>query len=244
MAARTWKHPVSGKPTQFACATIERWYLAVRNARQDPVAVLRRKIRKDAGRQRSVGVELRRAVQAQYEAHPSWSAQLHYDNLVTLAESRRELKSMPSYWTVRRFLKAHGLVRRRRRGARNSAGAERAEARLAAREVRSFEAEYVGGLWHWDYHHGSRRVVTAQGEWVTPLLFGALDDRSRLACHLQWYLGETAENTAHGLMQAFAKRGLPRATMSDNGGAMTAAEVVQGLTRLGIVHETTLPYSP
>lgn len=40
-------------PTQFACATIERWYLAERNARQDRVAWLRRKIRKDAGRRRS-----------------------------------------------------------------------------------------------------------------------------------------------------------------------------------------------
>ena len=30
--------------------------------------------------------------------------------------------------------------------------------------MRSYEAEYVGGLWHWDYHHGSRKVVTAQGE--------------------------------------------------------------------------------
>ena len=42
--------------------------------------------------------------------------QLHYDNLVALAGSRRELKPAPSYWTLRRFLKAHGLVRRRRRG--------------------------------------------------------------------------------------------------------------------------------
>jgi hypothetical protein len=32
--------------------------------------------------------------------------------------------------------------------------------------------------------------------------------------------------------------------MSDNGSAMLAAETVQGLHRLGIVHETTLPYSP
>ena len=244
LAARTWQHPVSGEPIQFAYATIERWYLAARNAGRDPVAALRRKIRSDAGRQRSMGVELRRAVRAQYRAHPGWSAQLHYDNLATLAESRRELGPVPSYWTVRRFLKTHGLVRRPRRGARNTVGAERAEARLEEREVRSYEAEYVGGLWHWDYHHGSRKVVTARGEWVRPLLFGVLDDRSRLACHLQWYLGEIAENTAHGLAQAFAKRGLPRAAMSDNGGAMTAAEIVEGLKRLGIVHETTLPYSP
>ena len=86
--------------------------------------------------------------------------------------------------------------------------------------------------------------MTAQGEWATPLLFGVLDDRSRLACHLQWYLEENAENTAHALAQAIQKRGLPRAGMSDNGTPMTAGEIVEGLARLGIVHETTLPYSP
>jgi putative transposase len=32
--------------------------------------------------------------------------------------------------------------------------------------------------------------------------------------------------------------------MSDNGSAMTAAEISEGLARLGILHQTTLPYSP
>ena len=41
LAARTWKHPVSGEPKQFAVSTIESWYLAARAAPQDPVAVLR-----------------------------------------------------------------------------------------------------------------------------------------------------------------------------------------------------------
>ena len=67
--------------------------------------------------------------------------------------------------------------------------------------MRSYEAEYVNGLWHWDCHHGSRKVLTARGEWQTPILFGVLDDRSRLACHLQWYVAETAEIIAHGLSQ-------------------------------------------
>jgi len=40
------------------------------------------------------------------------------------------------------------------------------------------------------------------------------------------------------------KRGLPRALMSDNGAAMLAEETRRGLQRLGIVHKTTLPYSP
>ena len=48
----------------------------------------------------------------------------------------------------------------------------------------------------------------------------------------------------HGLAQAIQKRGLPRALLTDNGAAMLAAEVQQGLARLGIVPETTLPYSP
>jgi hypothetical protein len=46
------------------------------------------------------------------------------------------------------------------------------------------------------------------------------------------------------LGQALQKRALPRALLSDNGSAMLAAETTQGLARLGIVHETTLPYSP
>jgi hypothetical protein len=83
-----------------------------------------------------------------------------------------------------------------------------------------------------------------QGRWVYPVLLGILDDRSRLCCHAQWYLSEGAEELCHGLSQAFQKRALPRALMSDNGSAMLAAETVQGLARLGIVHETTLPYSP
>jgi hypothetical protein len=102
----------------------------------------------------------------------------------------------------------------------------------------------VHGLWHLDFHHGSRKVLSRTAAWVRPLLLGVLDDRSRLACHLQWYLDETAETFVHGLAQAIQKRALPRALLTDNGSAMVAAEVRQGLETLGIVHETTLPYSP
>jgi putative transposase len=145
---------------------------------------------------------------------------------------------------VRRFLASHGLPKRRPMTTRQTAGALAAAARLEAREVRSYEAEYVNGLWHWDCHYGSRKVLTPRGEWRTPILFGVLDDCSRLACHLQWYLSESAANIAHGLAQAMQKRGLPRAAMSDNGAAMTATEITEGLARLGILHQTTLPYSP
>ena len=196
------------------------------------------------GAQASMTPPLRQALLAQYGAHKSWSVQLHHDNLAALAQTRPDLGPVPSYATIRRFLVGNGLTRRRAATTRQTEGALASAARLEAREVRSFEAEYVAGLWHWDCHHGSRKVLTPRGEWRTPILFGVLDDRSRLACHLQWYLAESAENIAHGLSQAMQKRGLPRAAMSDNGAAMTAAEISEGLARLGIVHQTTLPYSP
>jgi len=139
---------------------------------------------------------------------------------------------------------AQGLDKRRPLAARQSKGVLIAQARLEAREVRSFEAEFSGSLLHWDGHFCSRKVLTSRGQWQTPILLGILDDYSRLACHLQWYFAESSENVAHGLSQAIQKRGTPRAAMSDNGAAMTAAEISEGLARLGILHQTTLPYSP
>ncbi len=244
LAARTWRHPITGVPVCFGFSTIERWFYRALKERADPVGVLRRKRRVDAGQRPAMNDALRQAVFAQYDAHKNWSVQLHHDNLVALAETTPSLKPVPSYATLRRFMKAGGLNKRKRVTSRQTAGAERAEARLVDREIRSYEAEYVNGLWHWDCHHGSRKVLTSRGEWRTPILFGVLDDRSRLACHLQWYLTETAEVIAHGLSQALQKRGLPRSAMSDNGAAMTATEITEGLARLGILHQTTLPYSP
>ena len=74
--------------------------------------------------------------------------------------------------------------RGRRATSRRTAGALAAEAKLAEREIRGYEAEHVGSLVHWDCHVGSRKVLTPGGEWRTPVLFGVLDDRSRVACHL------------------------------------------------------------
>jgi putative transposase len=47
-------------------------------------------------------------------------------------------------------MKTQGLVPRRRPPRPRTPGAARAAVRLEQREVRSFEAEYVHGLWHLD----------------------------------------------------------------------------------------------
>jgi len=244
LAAQAWRHPTTGEPLRFARSTLERWYYAARNAGPDPVEALRHRVRKDAGSQPSLPLALREAIRAQWQAHPGWTVQLHFDNLKASVAEHPALGPLPSYPTVRRFFRAQGLVRTRRKATPPTAGSLRAEQRLATVEVRSFEVEHVNGLWHLDFHQGSRKVLTAQGQWVPAYLLGVLDDRSRLAAHVQWYLAETAETLAHGFAQAIQKRALPRALMTDQGAPMLAAETKRGLRDLGILHEPTLPYSP
>ena len=114
LAAKEWLNPATGELRAFGVSTIEHWFNEARKARQDPVSALRRRIRKDSGQQASMGDALRQALLAQYAAHKGWSVQLHYDNLVALAVTAPEIGLPPSYSTVRRFMKAHGLHRRRR----------------------------------------------------------------------------------------------------------------------------------
>ncbi len=243
LAARYWRHPINGQWKRFARSTIERWYyLALQSP--DPVRALARKTRQDRGAHRCISTELGARLNAQYLKHPSWSYQLQADNLAALVEQQPELGRAPSYPSVLRFMQAHGMFKRARRGRGDGPGVAAAEKRFEAFEVRSYESEYVNSLWHFDFHQGSLRVVLPDGQWSVVQLFGLLDDCSRFCVHVQWYLAETAQNLVHGLTQGFEKHGLPRAVLSDNGSAMIATETVQGLQRLGIIQERTLPYSP
>jgi len=243
LAAKHWRHPKSGQWALFGRSTIERWYYRAVAEPRNPVETLSRKIRKDSGDHPGLSIELRAALQQQYREHPDWSYQLHADNLAVWAKQHPGAGAMPSYVTVRRYMESTGMIKRRRLGRGHTAGVIAAEKRFEGLEVRSYESEYVNALWHLDFHAGSLKVLLSAGQWDWPQLLGILDDHSRLCCHAQWYLSETTEMLVHGTCQGFEKRGLPRAIMSDNGSAMISAEFTQGLGRLGIVHERTLPYS-
>jgi hypothetical protein len=140
-------------------------------------------------------------------------------------------------------MQERGWNRKKSKRPNQTPGQKLAAERLEHREVRGYESEYVNALWHLDFHKG-HRIVDVYGKWHTPVALCVLDDHSRLCCHVQWYLNETAEALYHGLSQAFHKRGLPRSLMTDNGSAMVAHETQNGLLRLGVSHDTTLPYSP
>lgn len=244
LSRRRWIHPETEEPVSFAVPTIERWLYEARRAGDDPMTALRKKVRKDAGAHPSLALPVRAALRAQYDTHRSWSYQLHADNLAVVCEEQPGLGECPSYTTVRRFMKSSGLFKQKRVPNLNRPGAQQAREHLETYEVRSYEVTHVHGLWHSDFHVGSRNVLTRAGEWTPPKLLGVLDDRSRVGCHAQWYLDEEAESFNHGLMQGFQKRKLPRALMTDGGSAMRAGETVQGLADLSIVHQQTLAYSP
>jgi len=240
LAEKIWTHPINGQDVQYAATTIERWFYKARNAEDDPVGALQRALRKDFGKV-SLDPKLVDYLRAQYRDHPYWSYQLHYDNLAVQADVL--LTPLRSYSTVKRFMQKNGMLRKRRQRKRRP-GEVRAARRCENREIRSYESEYVGSLWHLDFHHGSLKVITGHGQWQRPIALGILDDHARLCCHLQWYLSETAEDLVHGFSQAIQKRGLPRTQMTDNGAAMISEEFTAGLLSLGIIHEKTLPYSP
>src|SRR5213593_1164234 len=236
LSRRTWQHPITGAPITFGASTLERWYYATRRA-ADPVAALKNRPRPKAGHAGLLCEAVITALNTQYQAHPSWSVLLHYDNLkAALGES-----ALPSYPTVRRYFRQQGLDRTPRR--RHSTIPEATVDAPTPREVRSFEVDHVNALYHLDFHHGSRSVLTAQGRWIKPLALCILDDRSRLVCHVQWYTGETTQDLVHGFCQALQRRALPRALYSDNGAAMRAEEFQNGLHTLGILPQTTLPYA-
>jgi putative transposase len=223
---------------RFSAKSIERWYYAARDD-QDPIRALERKVPKHAGTHPSVSDAVAAEIRALRRDHPRWSYKLIHDNLLVIARENPTLQPLPGYASVCRYMKHHGLGKRRR------PRRHELEPSFVPRERRSFEVSHVHALWHFDFHVGRRAVALPTGELVKPVLLGILDDHSRLCCHAQWYLDdENTEWLVHGLCQAFAKRGLPRAVLSDNGAPMIAAETREGLERLSIVQHTTLPQSP
>lgn len=241
LAEQSYQHPTTHVPARFGRSTLERWFYAAKNEPNQPVNALTRKVHALAGKHPKVHEVLRVAVEAQHHAHPRWSFKLHYDNLLALAKIQPDVGPVPSIAVIRRFMKGRGLTKQK--GPRRRKSAEH-DAAFVPREKRSYEVGHVHGLWHSDFHECSRGVVTENGEWKKPAALAFLDDRSRMVCHLQWYLNEDAQSFVHGFSQAILKRGLPRMLLTDNGKPMTAHEVEEGCGRLSIDHETTLPYSP
>jgi transposase InsO family protein len=220
--------PWNNKSINISVRTLERWYSAAKK-NERPSEILQPRLRIDRGEYRALSNEHISWLKNFHLKYPTWSIQLMYDNIVLVPFKTK----IPSYSTVLRHFHKLGFFSIRSHGKKNK-----------GREVRSFEVEYVGQMWHMDFHKGSRMIVDENGEYKQPICMAIIDDKSRLVCHAQWFLNETAEVLVHGFVQAIQKRGIPRTFYSDNGSAMKAEEFKSGLLALNIKQENTLPYSP
>ena len=100
LAAKSWRHPLSGLDVRFGVSTLERWYYTARAA-ADPVAALRNRLRGNIGRFPSLTPAAIDGLTTQYREHPGWTAQLHFDNLrVALAGSRFAAAVLPDGATL------------------------------------------------------------------------------------------------------------------------------------------------
>jgi hypothetical protein len=91
-----------------------------------------------------------------------------------------------------------------------------ARLRLAARgAVRNGEAAHCSALWRLDPHAGRGTVLTAHGTCAKPLAV-ILDNRSRLAAHVQCNRDEMVDSLVDALSGALMRRGLPRTVETDN----------------------------
>ena len=111
LAAKTWSHPVAGRDVHFTAVTIGRWYYMARRQRDDPVSALRRALRKDCGKV-TLSAAVAERLMRQHHDYPHWSYQLHYDNLAASVKANPALGPLRSYSTVKRYMQAHGLVRK------------------------------------------------------------------------------------------------------------------------------------
>ena len=240
LAARTWHHPTTGEPVRFGFSTIERWLYRAREHATRWASCAARYARTPASQHagRACARPCSRSTTPTRAGATAPSRQPRRTGRARRAPRPRAVvpDGAPLHEGARAAQAAPPRPARPPASSAPSSGWR--PARCAATRPRTCTASGTA-----DFHGCSRRCSLRRASGRRRSAVGVLDDRSRLCCHPQWYLDENAENFVHGSSQAFQKRGLPREYLSDNGGAMTAAETREGLARL-LVHHTTLACSP
>jgi putative transposase len=207
-----------GRPRRIAPSTLEEWYYQHKHEGFEGLKPLSRS---DEGRSRRLPAELVRLVLDLKREDPGRSAPLI---LRELELAGRISRGHMSVYPIQRLLRYHGL------------SGPRMEIDASARF--RWEASMCGELWQADALHGPKLINPASGRPQRAIIFGLLDDRSRIIPYIEAGFGETSIRFLSLLHSAIARRGIPRRLLLDNHKSFTNFDlrVLCGKLDIYLVH--------
>jgi transposase InsO family protein len=194
-----------GRPRRMAWGTLEEWYYKYRRYGFEGLKPLPRS---DRGCSRCLSPEIEQLVLDLKREDPGRSASLILRELELAGRLNR---GQISVYPIQRLLRRRGL------------SGPRMEVDVASRL--RWEASMCGELWQADALHGPRLMNPASGRPQRAIIFGLLDDRSRLIPYLEAGFGETEHRFLTVLYNAMARRGLPRRLLLDNHASFTGHDL-------------------
>jgi len=211
-----------GRSRRIANKTLEEWYYKYRNRGFE---ALKPRPRKDRNKSRVLAEDLQQLILDMKREDPGRSAPLILRELELAGRIAAHQASVSS---VQRLLHRHGL------------SVPRMEWDHAARY--RWEASMCGELWQADALHGPILMNPATGRNQRVIVFGLIDDRSRLMPYLEGGFGETEERFLTVLYQAMARRGIVRKLLLDNHASFSGYDLRLLCARLGIHLVHSRPY--
>ncbi len=203
-----------GRHRRMAYATLEEWYY---KHRRDGFESLKPLARSDSGCSRRLSPELEQLVIDLKREDPGRSAPLILRELELAGRINRGEMSV---YPIQRLLRSKAL------------SGPRVELETAARF--RWQASMCGELWQADALHGPTFINPATGRLQKAILFGLLDDRSRIIPYLEAGFGETEHRFLTVLHNAIARRGIPRRLLLDNHASFTGHDLRLLCARLDI----------
>jgi transposase InsO family protein len=211
-----------GRSRRIAYKTLEEWYYKYRTGGFE---TLKPRPRKDRNKSRILTEDLQQLIVDMKREDPGRSAPLILRELELAGRIRAGQASVSA---VERLLRRHGL------------SGPRMELEQAARY--RWEASSCGELWQGDALHGPVLMNPATGRAQRAIVFGLLDDRSRLIPYMEAGFGETEERFLGLLHQAIARRGIVRKLLLDNHASFSGYDLRLLCARLGIHLVHSRPY--
>lgn len=190
-----------GRPRHMAFATLEEWFYKHRHGGFEGLKPISRS---DQGRSRQLSEEIEQLVVDLKREDPGRSASLILRELELAGRINRGATSV---YTIQRLLRRRGL------------SGPRMELDAPARF--RWQASMCGELWQADALHGPALINPATGRPQRAIIFGLLDDRSRIIPYLEAGFGETEQRFLTVLHNAIARKGIPRRLLMDNHGSFT-----------------------